>query len=274
MLPRLIAIDLDGTLLDGHGELSDRSVAALHAAAAAGITMVFASGRPPQVIQALAPRIGTSVAYGVLANGTMICTLPGGEPLHTVRFPTTIAIEAVRRLRAHDARFGFALASDRGLTHEAGFFERMPVHGGRATPTTSDDVLAGHEDSVETIKLLAFHHDLGAADLLDTIPPLLGEGLSVTHMGADAVEIGPAGADKGTGLRWLCDHLGIDPVDTLVFGDELNDLAMFAVAGRAVAVANASPPVLAAAHEVAPSNADDGVAVVIERLLAEAGLTV
>ena len=69
-------------------------------------------------------------------------------------------------------------------------------------------------------------------------------------------------------MQWLCDHLGIDAAEILVFGDEINDLSMFAMAGYAVAMENAAPDVLAAADEIAPRNVDDGVAVVIERLLA------
>jgi hydroxymethylpyrimidine pyrophosphatase-like HAD family hydrolase len=100
------------------------------------------------------------------------------------------------------------------------------------------------------------------------LPVVLGPSLTVSHMGAEAVEISPAGADKGVGLQWLLDHLGIDAGEVLVFGDEINDLPMFAVAGRRVAVQNASPAVRDAADEVTASNADDGVALVIERLLA------
>jgi hydroxymethylpyrimidine pyrophosphatase-like HAD family hydrolase len=91
--------------------------------------------------------------------------------------------------------------------------------------------------------------------------------LVVSHMGTEAVELGPVGADKGAGLRWLCAHLEIDAADVLVFGDEVNDLAMFSFAGRSVAVANAAPLVRAAATEVTESNDNDGVAIVIESLL-------
>ena len=110
--------------------------------------------------------------------------------------------------------------------------------------------------------------DTTAVELLDLIPPIIGTDLVVSHMGTEAVELGPVGADKGAGLRWLCAHLDIDAADVLVFGDEINDLAMFSFAGRSVAVANASPTVRAAADEVTESNDDDGVAKVIESLLA------
>lgn len=264
MLPRLIATDLDGTLLNSRGEVSPRNVAALRAAHAAGVTIVFATGRPPVVAAREVAAVGSAVGYGVMANGSMICTLPDGEPLHSIGFPSALAVAAIHRLRAHDPLFGFALATDRGFTEEAGFAERMPVHHRRETV---DDVLSGHEGATEAIKLLAFHHGHSAVELLDIIPRLLGTDLIVNHMGTEAVELGPAGADKGAGLRWLCGHLDIDAADVMVFGDQINDVVMFEFAGRSVAVGNAPSVVRAAATEVTGSNDDDGVAEVIESLL-------
>jgi hypothetical protein len=266
MLPRLIATDLDGTLLDSRGEVSSRTVDALRTAHAAGIIVVFATGRPPTVAFREVNAVGQAVAYGVMANGSMICSLPDAAPMFTIGFPSTLAFAAIALLRAHDPLFGFALATDRGFTEEVGFAERMPVH--HLNPTV-DDVLTGHDGATEAIKLLAFHHNHSALELLDIIPPIVGGELVVSHMGTEAVELGPVGADKGAGLRWLCAHLEIDAADVMVFGDEINDLAMFEFAGHSVAVANASPSVRAAADEVTESNDDDGVARVIESLLQE-----
>lgn len=265
----MIATDLDGTLLDPTGVLTARSAAALQAAAAAGIVVVFATGRPPIVAGNEVAAAGTGVHYGVMANGTIVCSLPSQEVLYSVTFATEVARRAVHRLRAHDSDFGFALASDRGFTAEPGFHERMPVV--HAPAPTVPDALVGHETSEHTLKLLAFHHRWDSLELLDTVPDLLGDELTVSHMGAEAVEIAPAGADKGTGLRWLCDHLGIAPHDVMVFGDEVNDLPMFAVAGQRIAVENARPMVRDAADLVTASNAQNGVALVIEQLLASHG---
>ena len=266
VLPRLIATDLDGTLLDPSGVITPRTAAALRQAAEAGITVVFATGRPPIVAGREIEAAGHGVHYGVMANGTIVCSLPDGEVLRSHTFAASTARDAVLRLRAHDPRFGVALATDRGFTAENGFHQRMPI-----APHADDavaDALVGHEHATDTIKLFAFHPDHGAHELMAMLPPVLGDHLVVNHMGADAVEIAPAGADKGAGLRWLCEHLDVDTADVLVFGDEVNDLPMFAVAGRRVAVANAHPAVRAAADEVTASNAADGVALVIERLLA------
>jgi len=265
MLPRLIATDLDGTLLSPSGELTARTVAALRAVAAVGVTVVFASGRPPFIATREIEAAGHGVHYGVMANGTVICSLPDGHTLHSVSFDAPVAIAAVTALRAHDPAIGVALATDRGFTAEAGFRERMPIDPGGDSVS---DALVGHDGATVAIKLLAFHPTRNAHDLIAQLPAVLGPDLVVAHMGADAVEIAPAGADKGRGLQWLLHHLGIDGADVLVFGDEINDLPMFAVAGRRVAVANAHPSVRDAADEVTASNADDGVAQYLEHLLA------
>ena len=267
MLPRLIASDLDGTLLDPSGLLRPRTAAALQAAADAGIVVVFATGRPPIVATREVEAAGRGVHFGVMANGTIICTLPDGEVLHSVSFDMSLARTAVARMRAHDDRFGFAIASDRGFTNEDGFFERMPVQAMTVDPVP--DALVGHEEATTTLKLLAFHPEHSAHELTTLLPPVLGGGLVANHMGAEAVEIAPAGADKGVGLQWLCRYLGIERPDVMVFGDEINDLPMFGVAGRRVAVGNANPVLKAAADEVAPANDEEGVAQVIERVLAE-----
>jgi hydroxymethylpyrimidine pyrophosphatase-like HAD family hydrolase len=126
----------------------------------------------------------------------------------------------------------------------------------------------------QAFKLIAFHPHIDTYELLDHLPGLLGDHLRsqlvTRHLGADAVELGPAGVDKGSGLAWLCDHLGIAASEVVAFGDEWNDLTMLRWAGHGVAMANADQLVLDHADEIAPSNADDGVAVVLERFLTTA----
>ena len=139
VLPRLIATDLDGTLLDPSGVVSERTAAALQAATAAGIVVVFASGRPPFFAAREIEAVGSGVQYGVMANGTVVCTLPAGEVLHTLSFHASRGPRAaVNAARAHDPAYGFALATDRGFTAEDGFHDRMPVHpGGMPWPMRS-----------------------------------------------------------------------------------------------------------------------------------------
>ncbi len=260
---RLIATDLDGTLLGPTGRISDRNVAALRAAHAAGIHVVIASGRPPMLATDVVTRLDGAASHGVMANGSVVCTFPDGTPLRVIRFDIDLAVQAVHLLRRTDPQFGFALATDHGFAHEAGFVARMPVFPGEPV----DDALVAATGATEAMKLMVFHHTLDAHDLLATLPPVVGSDLAVTHMGADCVEIGPVGVDKRAGLEWLCAHLGVDRSDVVAFGDEYNDHEMLGWAGLGVAMGNASSVTKAFADVETATIADDGVAVMIERLL-------
>lgn len=261
---RLIATDLDGTLLGRGGTLSQRNIDALRAAKDAGWYVVLASGRPPFMIAGMMDQLSHAVTHGVLANGSIVCTLPDVKTLRAVRFGVAMAVDVVDQLRALDPGYGFALATDAGFAYEAGFAERMPAP--QRTPQ-SDDVLAATHGATEAVKLMVYHQHHTAHELLHVLPPLLDDALSVTHMGADCVEVGPAGIDKGTGLSWLCAHLQVEAHDVVAFGDEYNDHEMLRWAGLGIAMANASEVTRELADQVTTANTDDGVAVALERLI-------
>lgn len=274
MSPKLIALDLDGTLLNSSGVMSDRSVAAIEAATAAGHQVVLATGRPPHVAIPVTEQLCGTVRHIVGGNGSIVATFPATPTeettlLHLIGFPIDHAVAVVTALRANDDRYGFALATDNGFAHEHGFAALMPA---AVTDDAIPDVLA--IGGTQAFKLLAYHATRSVHQLLDTVPaiiaPVTGGALTVSHMGADAVEIGPIDADKCTGVRWLCDHLGVDAADVIAIGDEWNDLTMLEWAGRGVAVANARDRVRAIADEITASNDDHGVAIVLESLVAAA----
>ncbi len=119
-------------------------------------------------------------------------------------------------------------------------------------------------------KLLVRHPGRDSADLLSQVRPLVGRLAEVTHstpVGPGLLEVSAAGVSKATALARLCAGHGIDAADVVAFGDMPNDLPMLEWAGRPYAMANAHPDVLAAVPTRAPSNDEDGVAVVLERLL-------
>lgn len=269
--PHVIALDLDGTLLDDAGRVSARAVEAIAAATAEGHRVIVATGRPPELaVRATRELIGLAT-HIVGGNGTIISTFPAEptqqpELIHVSGFDIEAAVDVVTELRRHDAGFGFALATDHGLAHEHGFAEKMPaaVHDAAV-----DDALTIGGSTA--FKLLAFHLERSVDTLLDDVPGLiagLGTDFAVRHMGADAVEIGPAADNKGAGLSWLCGHLGVEARAVIAIGDELNDLAMLEWAGYGVAVANADERIVDIADEVIGSNAADGVAIFLERLIA------
>ncbi len=261
--PKLIALDLDGTLLTSRGDVSERNVAALQAAADHGHHVVIATGRPLHLVADLGEQLGTSVSHVVGTNGSMIGTFPECQLLRLMGFDSALARQAIESIRQALPGTGFALATDAGLAHEPGFAERMPAV---VDTDPIDDVLT--LGGTEAFKLFAFHDVLSVPELLAATPPLLPDMLAATHMGADAIDIGLATIDKCAGLRWVCDQLGVAAADVIAFGDEWNDITMLEWAGHGVAMGNADSVVRAAANEIAPSNMADGVAIVLERLLA------
>jgi Cof subfamily protein (haloacid dehalogenase superfamily) len=259
---KLIALDLDGTLLGADGSVSTRNIHAVQAIADAGHHVVIATGRPLHLVADLADQLGTAVSYIVGTNGSMIGTFPDAALVRLMGFDVALVRQVVTAIRSSLPGTGFALATDAGLAHERGFAERMPAV---VDDDPVDDVLG--LGGTEAYKLFAFHNDMSVAALLSAVPEHLPAGLSANHMGADAIDIGPDTIDKCSGLRWVCDELGVGAADVIAFGDEWNDLTMLEWAGRGVAMANADNRVKASADEVAPANTADGVAVVLEQLL-------
>jgi hypothetical protein len=262
MAIRLVATDLDGTLLGPDGALSARTVAAVRAVHAAGITVVAATGRSHHTAL---PRVAPAgvVRYLVCSNGASLYDCSAGSVLdsHPIAPASLPPLIAVLRRELADACFGWEEAG--GFGWEAAF------HAIRPDVELQRETVVPRLDSPwpDVHKLFVAHSELQREHLLDAVTPLLVDGLVATCSGARFVEVTGAGVDKAFGVARLCARLGIGPDEVLAIGDHLNDLAMLRWAGRGVVMASAHPAVLAEAAEIAPGNADDGVATVLESLL-------
>jgi Cof subfamily protein (haloacid dehalogenase superfamily) len=262
MPPKLIATDLDGTLLRSDGTLSERTLAALRAAHAAGMHVVVATARP---YRALAPLVEASPfdGWGVCQNGAVTYHLASREQVAIQAMEDGHARRIVAELRTAFDGVVFACEVDDAFSCEPGF---------RAGLQAMEPETVTYGDALDLItspltKLLAHHAATAPADLALAATRIAGEHGVVTYSGARFVEISAAGVTKAAGVAAVCERLGVDADAVVAFGDAHNDLAMLRWAGHRVAVANAGEDVLAEAHEVAPANDDDGVARVIERLL-------
>jgi HAD superfamily hydrolase (TIGR01484 family) len=235
---RLVASDLDGTLLLPDETVSERTRAALVAARSAGITVVLVSGRPPRSLGPIAERIGVG-GVAICANGAIVWDLDTGTMLDS----TPLAAELA--------------------TREAGWSEGL-------APAPADVLEA---DALELItgpvtKLLVRHPAMAFAEVAERARRVVGDDAVVTWAGLRLVEISAAGVTKAFALERLCRRLGVDAAEVVAVGDMPNDLPMLDWAGVGVAVANADQAVLAAADEVTASNLDDGVARLLERIIA------
>ncbi|MDT5040729.1 MAG: hypothetical protein QOE51_1714 [Actinoplanes sp.] len=263
-LPKLIATDLDGTLVRSDDTVSAYTHDVLDRVRAAGIRIVGATGRGPRLTELTRNDI-RAADFLVLAQGGWVIDQAEGRLL---RSATLSGAAVAAALGALEVEMGPLSVMVEALAHEDaplwGDYDptwRYPV---TVEPRSRAECLSG---DVIKVFVRSFAHDVD--DLLAVAERLVPAGVaSVTQAGLDYVEICPPGVDKASGLAVVAEAVGVDPADVLVFGDMPNDLPMFGWAGWSrVAVANAHPALLAVADEVTLSNDHDGVAVYLDRLL-------
>lgn len=265
MTIRAVACDLDGTLLRSDGTLDSRTRAALAALPAAGILLVICTARPARWLRSLTEAIGQG-GVAVCANGAVVWDMHREVALDARLLAPPAAAEVVARLGQRLPGAAWAVEWLDGYGREPGYMSRWPTPDGT--------IVAGIEALLtEPLAKLMLRHDRLRADaLLVLARELVGGLVEPTHSNsADGLlELSAAGVSKASALAGVCAARGIDSGEVAAFGDMPNDLPMLHWAGHGVAVANAHPDVLAAADEVTAGNDAAGVAIVLERLLAQA----
>ena len=262
--PRLVASDLDGTLVRSDLSVSERTRAVLGRVEAAGALFVMVTGRPPRWMAPVADATGHR-GLAVCANGAIVYDLHTERVVRSSLLDADAAAEVVAALRRDVPGIAFAVekAPREGTP---GGFAREPVYvprwdNGEVAVEDVDVMVAGG-----AVKLLARHEEMGSDELLARARASLGAVAECTHSSSDGLlEISAGGISKASGLASLADEWGVDAADVIAFGDMPNDLPMLSWAGRSVGMANAHPEVLAAVDEVTGSNDEDGVAQVLER---------
>jgi Cof subfamily protein (haloacid dehalogenase superfamily) len=246
---RLLACDLDGTLADHHGHISDEAVAALDRARAEGILLVVATGRLPFVIGPFLDRLDVSAEPFITAQGALIGHRDG-RILRRLTLDAAIAREAAAIARAWGAGMAF-------------FHEDQIIVDGYAFPPAQYEAWFGQHGRLEAaaaahldgdlIKFMAIHPDVEAVPaLVDGLRAALGPRAEITRSWHHFVEGTTPGADQGAALAWLCARLGVARDEVLALGDGGNDVTMLRWAGQSAAPANGDPAALAVAGWVAP----------------------
>ncbi|MEV0737762.1 Cof-type HAD-IIB family hydrolase [Streptomyces sp. NPDC050549] len=271
--PRLIATDLDGTLLRDDKSVSPRTVAALAAAEEAGIEVFFVTGRPARWMDVVSDHVhGHGLA--ICGNGAAVVDLHGGPGAHhfvKVReLARNNALDAVRLVREAAPGTVYAIEQTYGFYQEPAYPKlHMEIPD---TLAPAEKLLAADAPGADepVLKILAFHPDLDPDDFLTTARLALGDRANVTRSSPSALlEISGPGVSKASTLALCCAERGIAPEEVVAFGDMPNDVEMLTWAGRSYAMGNAHPAVLAAASGRTVDNNEDGVAVVIERMLSK-----
>ncbi|TQK53128.1 hypothetical protein FBY35_3603 [Streptomyces sp. SLBN-118] len=267
--PRLIATDLDGTLLRDDKSVSDRTIAALADAEEAGIEVFFVTGRPARWMDVVSDHVhGHGLA--ICANGAAVVDLHAGGKVIEVRpLERDTALDVVRTLRDAAAGTSFAVETTTGIHYEPYY---PPFHADPgATVAVAEKLLREEEpgSGAPVIKLLAHHPELTPDGFLTLARTAAGELASFTRSSQSALlEISGPGVSKASTLALCCAERGISADEVVAFGDMPNDVEMLTWAGTSYAMGNAHPDVVAAASGRTVANNEDGVAVVIEQILA------
>lgn len=263
---RLVATDVDGTLFGDSG-ITSRTKKALQLAADAGLKIVLVSARAPRSIRWVAERSGLD-GFAICLNGALIYDLDKDEVTRVWPLDATAVSSAVEALRNALPDICFHWEKESGLGREPAYESlAVPLMDHEVPIRLLCDVL---EEPDSIAKLVARHPDFGSEALSGKAGSLLGPEVCITVSGPHFIEITAAGVTKASALSWLCESLGIEPQEVIAFGDMPNDIPMLSWAGRSVAMGNAQEAVKQIADEIAPPNFDDGVAVVLERLLGRA----
>ena len=272
---RLIALDLDGTLLNSAKGLSPRNRAALYRAAEAGIEIVPSTGRfyrgIPEAVREL-----PFVRYAITINGAHVVDLRNGGTIYSAEIPKDEAIACIRHLDTLPVIYdcyldGWGYITEAMRERAEDYIDYPPsldmLRRLRSPVPELKEFLDTQGKGVQKIQL--FTRDIPFRDsLVKTLPRRFPE-LVFTVSLPNNIEINCACADKGRALLELARHLGVGQDQTMAFGDGTNDLTMLRAAGCGVAMGNAHPAVRAAADRVTADCDSDGVAQVVEELLTQ-----
>lgn len=263
---RLIATDIDGTLLGPHEAVTQRTIEALRAAHQAGVEVVAATGRSHWSAVPLIEPVGC-IRWLLASNGATLFDLSAGKVVEQSLLDRTIVRALAAKLNTEFAGLGFSWENAEGVYQDEAFRAiRSTAFPSRKIARRSPGVFEPGADDLA--KMMVLHPTLADGEWLEASRPHIPAELSFATSGLGFVEITSARADKAIALAALCDRLGIDQQQTIAFGDQVNDLGMLRWAGRGYAMANAHDEAVEAASHRAPHHHDDGVAHIVEQLLA------
>jgi HAD superfamily hydrolase (TIGR01484 family) len=266
--PKLVALDIDGTLLkwiEGVGttyeQVSPPVHAAVHRALASGAHVVLASGRSPHGMTNIADLLDLHPAAGerlwvVASNGAVVFRYPPIDVVHEVTFDAAPAVAAV--LEHHPS--ALVAVEERGV----GYRVNRPFPNGELT---GEFTIADVEDlvAVPVSRVIIRDPDATADDFVALGAKLGLHGTDYVVGWTAWLDLAPMGVSKASGLEYVARELGIDAADVLAIGDGRNDIEMLQWAGRGVAMGQAVEEVREIADDVTATVYDEGAAVELDR---------
>lgn len=270
--PKLVALDIDGTLLIPdleHGfsteTVTEPVTEAVLAAARAGAHVVLASGRAPLSMAGVADRLGLTALVAELA----------GERLHVVASNGSVVFRHAPMEVVHEVLFDASQAVRTVLEHVPGAAVAVEEHGlgyrvNRLFPPGELDgemIICDLEEMISdhVSRVIIRDPDSTSEDFVNLARQLGLHGTNYFIGWTAWLDLAPEGVSKASGLEWVCRDLGVDAADVLAIGDGRNDIEMLTWAGRGVAMGQGPEVVRLAADHVTGTVQDDGAATELRR---------
>jgi len=267
---KLIAIDIDGTLLGSNGQVSAENVRALDAARDRGVHVVLATGRPPAgIAKVRAMMADPPDEYQIAFSGALIRNVQTGETIasHTVTAGDYLEIAAFADLRGLNHYGYLENACLSPVLHPFVIWER-DINGVQAIQTE----LSQLDINLPLMKIMISGEPEKIKFAASQIPQSITRRFSVVSSAPDLLEFHNPQATKGQAVRELARLLGISREEVICMGDSGNDADMIRFAGLGIAMGNAAADIKAAADYVTVTNDKNGVAEVIERFILNVAL--
>ncbi len=262
--PKLIASDLDGTIVAHYGDITQRTINAFRKAHSMGIEIFFITGRPPRWMPEIKEAFG--IGKAICGNGAMLYDLQNDKVLEEWLIEVDVQLEAVKRLRRAIPEISFAIESHNYFHREKIYIPRWDVGLDNVGVHQIEEVITS-----PALKVLArcSQQELTSDEMLAIAKVELDGLATVTHSNPhdSLLEISALGVSKGMTLAKMAGRLGIDAADCVSFGDNPNDFSMLEWCGRSFAMADGHPDGPKYAKGVAGPCEEDGVAIIIEQLL-------
>lgn len=264
---KLIALDIDGTLLNNNREITEKTKQTIKSAISMGVKVVIATGRIIQSVKGLAKELGLQgeSEYIITNNGCTIYDTKNYSLLYEKSLKDKDLKEIYKRYKNEDTTLevhtlnGVLTENINDHKEQINLFPEMEV--------LEKDFINDVIEDQKLIKILVKGQDEYIARLCESVPKELHEKYAVVRSLDHLLEFMYKGSSKAKGLEVLGDILDIEREEIIAIGDGINDLEMIEYAGLGVAMGNAKEEVKEIANYITKSNEDDGVAYVIERFI-------
>ena len=262
--PKLIATDLDGTIVSHEGVITQRTIDAFTKAKDLGVHVFFVTGRPPRWMGEIRDAFGFGAA--ICCNGAMLFDLMNDAVLEEWMISIDDQHEIVRRMRIAMPEMSFAVESNDHYHREIAYIPKWDVGLDNVGVEKIEDAI-----SRPALKVLGRCSNLEftSDEMVEVARRELQDLVTVTHSAANdsLIEISALNISKGTALAMMAGRLGLTADDVVTFGDNPNDFSMLEWASRSFAMTGGHPEAPSFAKSVAEPCEADGVAKIIEQLL-------